>query len=100
MSSSLAGNQTLKLGSNQSSSLQRAVIIMDECDGMTGGDKGGNKALEQMIKNTRNPIICICNDRQDPGVRDLASHCLDLKFKRPENLAVAKRIKAILEGEG
>merc|ERR1719199_1808052 len=53
-----------------------------------------------MIKTTKNPIICICNDRGDRAVRELAQHCLDIKFKRPENTVVAKRMKAILEGEG
>jgi len=101
MSNSLAGNSTLSLGKGGSGSVQRAVIIMDECDGMAGGgDKGGMAALINMIKTTKNPIICICNDRQDMQVRKLAEHCLDIKFRKPETSAVSKRIKNILEGEG
>ena len=42
MTNSLAGNKTLSFGSSKS--LQRSVIVMDECDGMTGGDKGGVQA--------------------------------------------------------
>ncbi|CAE8732512.1 unnamed protein product, partial [Polarella glacialis] len=96
MSNSLAGNRTLKFGSG-GNSLERAVIIMDECDGM---DPGGTQALIKLIKTTKNPVICICNDRQDRNIRDLATHCLDLKFKRPDNMTVAKRIKGIMEGNG
>jgi replication factor C subunit 1 len=32
---------------------------------MSSGDRGGNKALIEIIKQSRKPIICICNDRQD-----------------------------------
>lgn len=100
MSSSLAGNHTLSLGPKAKSGLVRAVIIMDECDGMAGGDKGGMQALMNMVKTTKNPIICICNDRGDAGVRNLASVCFDLKFRRPESIAVAKRVKHVMESQG
>jgi len=99
MSTSLAGNHKLILGS-KNTTLQRTVIIMDECDGMTAGDKGGMQALINMIKVTKNPIICICNERGDQHVKNLAPHCLDIKFRRPDNIAVAKRVKAIMENEG
>ena len=36
---------------------------MDEVDGMSSGDKGGNKVLIDAIKATKVPIICVCNDR-------------------------------------
>mmetsp|Transcript_39917 Transcript_39917/g.100275 ORF Transcript_39917/g.100275 Transcript_39917/m.100275 type:complete len:592 (+) Transcript_39917:103-1878(+) len=100
MSNSLSGNHTLKLNAKGGSCIERAVIIMDECDGMAGGDAGGMQALMNMIKNTKNPIICICNERGDQQVRQLSQVCYDIKFKRPENAAVAKRIKHVMEGEG
>ena len=43
---------------------QKSVIIMDEVDGVGAGDRGGIAALIRIIKTTRTPIICICNDRQ------------------------------------
>ena len=48
---------------SHSSKLKR-VIVMDEVDGMGGSDRGGIQALIQIIKETKTPIICICNDRQ------------------------------------
>jgi len=99
MSTSLAGNHKLNLGS-KNTTLQRTVIIMDECDGMSAGDKGGMQALITMIKVTKNPIICICNERGDQHVRNLAPHCLDIKFRPPDNVSVSKRVKAIMAGEG
>jgi len=44
---------------------QKSVIIMDEVDGVGAGDRGGISALIKIIKETKTPIICICNDRQD-----------------------------------
>lgn len=37
-----------------------------------------------MIKTTKIPIICICNDRQSMKIRSLAGHCYDLRFQRPK----------------
>jgi len=42
---------------------KKSVIIMDEVDGCGSSDRGGISALIQVIKNTKTPIICICNDR-------------------------------------
>lgn len=36
---------------------------MDEVDGVGNGDRGGLAALIQVIKDTKTPIVCICNDR-------------------------------------
>lgn len=42
---------------------KKSVIIMDEVDGCGAGDRGGVSALVQIIKESKVPIICICNDR-------------------------------------
>jgi len=39
----------------------KAVLIMDEVDGMSGGDRGGVADLIASIKSSKVPIICICN---------------------------------------
>ena len=69
---------------------------MDEVDGMSSGDRGGITAIIQMIKHAKVPIICICNDRSTEKIRSLASHCLDVRFHKPQKGAVIKRLKDIL----
>ena len=59
---------------------QKSVIIMDEVDGVGAGDRGGIAALIKVIKNSKTPIICICNDRQSQKLASLVNHCFDLKF--------------------
>jgi replication factor C subunit 1 len=78
--------------------IKNHVIVMDECDGMGGGDRGGIAELIQMIKKTKIPIICICNDRMSPKVRSLANYCLDLRFNRPTAAMTRNRIMNIARG--
>ncbi|CAK60343.1 unnamed protein product (macronuclear) [Paramecium tetraurelia] len=75
------------------------LIVMDEVDGMTGSDRGGISALIECIKSTRVPIVCICNDIDNPKLKSLLSHCYSIKFQKPEAKSVAKRLKYICEQE-
>lgn len=79
---------------------QKRCIIMDEVDGMGGGDRGGMAELIQMIKNSRVPIICICNDRQSQKMKSLLPYCLDLRFRRPVKSVIASAAIRIAEREG
>jgi len=57
------------------------VLIMDEVDGMSGNeDRGGIQELIGLIKKSRVPIICICNDRNHMKIRSLANYCFDLRY--------------------
>ncbi|CAB9517048.1 factor C subunit 1 [Seminavis robusta] len=82
------------------SSNKKRLIIMDEVDGMGGGDRGGLAELIQMIKNSRVPIICICNDRQSQKMKSLLPYCFDLRFKRPIKSQIAKAAIKIAQMEG
>lgn len=60
-------------------------LIMDEVDGMAGNeDRGGIAELIQLIKKTKVPIICICNDRFSQKMRSLTNYCYDLRFYKPQ----------------
>ncbi|KAJ3084849.1 hypothetical protein HDU99_001925 [Rhizoclosmatium hyalinum] len=79
---------------------KRQVLIMDEVDGMSAGDRGGIAELINIIKKSKIPIICICNDRQSPKVKSLVNHCYDMRFMRPKTAEVEKTIKSICQKEG
>ena len=36
-----------------------------------------------LIKTSKIPIICMCNDRNHQKIRSLANYCFDLRFQRP-----------------
>ncbi|KAL3281590.1 hypothetical protein HHI36_004797 [Cryptolaemus montrouzieri] len=58
---------------------------MDEVDGMAGNeDRGGMQELLNLIKISKIPIICMCNDRSLQKMRSLANYCFDLRFEKPK----------------
>ncbi len=71
---------------------KKSVIIMDEVDGVGAGDRGGLAALMLVIKQSKTPIICICNDRMNRKLQSLVNHCLDLKFQKPSKEAISRRV--------
>lgn len=78
----------------------RSVIIMDEVDGMSGGDRGGVGAINALIKKTRVPIICICNDRKLPKMKPFENTTFNLGWRKPETPAIKSRLLSIAHKEG
>ncbi|ORD95675.1 RFC1 [Hepatospora eriocheir] len=78
---------------------KKRVVVMDEVDGMSS-DRGGVPELVQIIKKSKVPIICICNDRQSLNIRTLANYCVDIKFRKPVANSILPRLKEILKQEG
>ena len=80
---------------------QKNLILMDEIDGMAGNqDRGGIAALIHIIKNTKMPIICICNERQSQKLKSLTNYCYDVKFSKPDKRQVTKRLVEICSLQG
>ncbi|KAJ7414502.1 Replication factor C subunit 1 [Willisornis vidua] len=77
------------------------VLIMDEVDGMAGNeDRGGIQELIVLIRHTKIPIICMCNDRNHPKMRSLVHYCLDLRFQRPRLEQIKGAMMSIAFKEG
>ncbi|PNF30645.1 Replication factor C subunit 1 [Cryptotermes secundus] len=77
------------------------VLIMDEVDGMAGNeDRGGMQELIQLIKSSRVPVICMCNDRHHPKIRSLTNYCFDLQFSRPSVKQIGGAMMSICFKEG
>lgn len=85
---------------NATTSSRGRVVIMDEVDGMSSGDRGGAAALADVIRTSRSPVICICNDLQKKSLSSLRSVCLGLPFRRPNRASIAKRMQAVARSEG
>ena len=78
----------------------RSILIMDEIDGMCAGDRGGIAALVQVVKETKIPIICICNDRLSPKLKSIGNNSYDIRFNKPNKIQVTSRMMEILNREG
>ncbi|CAN1251726.1 Replication factor C subunit 1, partial [Linum perenne] len=78
----------------------KTVLIMDEVDGMSAGDRGGVADLIASIKISKMPIVCICNDRYSQKLKSLLNYCLVLTFRKPTKQQMAKRLMQIAKTEG
>jgi replication factor C subunit 1 len=78
----------------------KTVLIMDEVDGMSAGDRGGVADLIASIKISKIPIICICNDRYSQKLKSLVNYCLPLNYRKPTKQQMAKRLMHIAKAEG
>ncbi|KAI8958855.1 DNA replication factor C, large subunit [Daldinia sp. FL1419] len=76
------------------------VLIMDEVDGMSAGDRGGVGALAKFCKKTEVPLILICNERRLPKMRPFDSVAFDIKFQRPTIDQIRSRMMTICHREG
>ena len=92
----LMNNTTL----NGDSISNKNLIIMDEVDGMNGNeDKGGIKALIDIVKKTKVPIIFICNDIYCNKLKSLLNYCYDIRFNKPEKRQIVNRLYNICKEE-
>uniref|UniRef100_A0A0D3DWL5 Replication factor C subunit 1 n=1 Tax=Brassica oleracea var. oleracea TaxID=109376 RepID=A0A0D3DWL5_BRAOL len=78
----------------------KTVLIMDEVDGMSAGDRGGVADLIARIKISKIPIICICNDRYSQKLKSLVNYCLPLNYRKPTKQQMAKRLAHVAKAEG
>jgi len=87
-------------GKKVESAKKKLVLIMDEVDGMSAGDRGGVGALAAVCKKTEVPMILICNDRRQPKMKPFDYVTFDLPFRRPTVDQVRSRIMTIAFREG
>lgn len=79
---------------------KKIVLIMDEVDGMSAGDRGGVGALAQVCKKTDIPMILICNDRRLPKMKPFDFVTYEIPFRRPTVDQIRSRIATICHREG
>jgi replication factor C large subunit len=79
----------------------KRIILLDELDGLTGtADKGGVKAITDIVKTAQCPIVLIANNAYDPRFTNLRNYCLLIEFKKPPASEVMKHLKRICVREG
>lgn len=87
-------------GKKVDASKKKIVLIMDEVDGMSAGDRGGVGALAAVAKKTHVPMILICNERNLPKMRPFYQVTAEFQFRRPTTDMIRGRIATILFREG
>ncbi|PGH23457.1 hypothetical protein AJ80_02410 [Polytolypa hystricis UAMH7299] len=87
-------------GKKVDSNKKNLVLIMDEVDGMSAGDRGGVGALVAVAKKTRIPMILICNERRLPKMKPFDHVTYELPFRRPTADQIRARLSTICYREG
>ncbi|KAE8147133.1 hypothetical protein BDV25DRAFT_132332 [Aspergillus avenaceus] len=76
------------------------VLVVDEVDGMSAGDRGGVGALAAIAKKTQIPLILICNERRLPKMKPFDGTAYELPFRRPTAEQIRARLSTICFREG
>ncbi|KAH9846087.1 P-loop containing nucleoside triphosphate hydrolase protein [Lenzites betulinus] len=94
------------------------LVVIDEIDGATGGSEGSSGFIHKLIQVTLGkgkkkgskgdkdpqrpllrPIICICNDLYAPSLAKLRPHARIVRFSRPHDTHIVRRLRDICERE-
>lgn len=78
----------------------RKLIVFDEADNLHGNaDRGGARAILDIINSTRQPIILIANDIY--GVpKELKNACIPIQFRSLQARSILPRLQFICSSEG
>ena len=77
------------------------LIILDEVDGIHGtNDRGGVKAINQIIKTAKHPLILIANDFYSKRLTTIKTKCDVLKMARVRRPTINKLLREIAKKEG
>ncbi|KAJ5175871.1 Replication factor C subunit 1 [Penicillium canariense] len=82
-------------GKKVESGKRNLVLIMDEVDGMSAGDRGGVGAVAAIAKKTNIPIILLCNERRLPKMKPFDHVTFDVPFRRPTVDQIRARLSTI-----
>lgn len=86
---------------------KKIAILMDEIDGMNGGDKGGINSLIKLIRpkktkkqkkedTTMIPIICIGNYHVDKKISEMMKVCTTIEIKIPTEIQIENIINMLM----
>ncbi len=75
------------------------LILFDEVDLMTSGDRGGLSAVAKILKQNTSPIILTAENAFDPRLREIRRLCKVIKLRRVSTRTIEKLLKDIAEAE-
>ena len=77
------------------------LIILDEVDGIHGtNDRGGVKAIGDIIKSSKHPMILIANDFYSKRLQSIKPKCTVIKMKKSRWNSISALLRKIAQAEG
>ncbi|MCS7131922.1 MAG: replication factor C large subunit [Hadesarchaea archaeon] len=78
----------------------RRLVVLDEADNIYGTvDRGGYRAISELLEQAQNPVVLIAND-QYAIPTDIRSACLAVNFRRLTEDSIVKALGRICRAEG
>lgn len=76
------------------------LIILDEVDGIHGtNDRGGVKAIGEIIKSSKHPLILIANDFYSKRLTSIKPKCNVIKMAKVRSPSIKKALREIAQKE-
>ena len=76
------------------------LIIMDEVDGIHGtNDRGGVRAIGEIIKNSKHPMILMANDFYSKRLQTIKPKCIVIKMQKTKWNSINALLKKIAKEE-
>ncbi len=86
---------------SKSLSGKRALIVLDEVDGISGNsDRGGVSEILKIIKTAKNPLILTANDIYKPSLMSLRNACKIVKIGSVHTNSIVPVLRRIALKEG
>ena len=80
---------------------EHKLIILDEVDGIHGtNDRGGVKAIGEIIKSSKHPMILIANDFYSKRLQSIKPKCQVIKMKKARWNSISALLRKIALAEG
>lgn len=78
----------------------KKLIIIDEVDGISGrDDRGGSRAINEIIKNAKQPVILMANDPYSKNIASIKRNAEVLKFTKIRSNSLTAQLKRICQQE-
>ena len=75
------------------------IILIDEADGLSSGDRGGISEISKIISESRYPVILTANDAYSSKLSSLRAKCKIIKFRAIHQSSITERLKEICKIE-
>lgn len=76
------------------------IILIDEMEGLSGGDRGAVGAIVKLIKESEFPVFLVGSDPYLTKLKSLRNHCTLVKMSKIPTPSIEKRLREIVQKEG
>lgn len=78
----------------------KKLIILDEVDGISGNDdRGGSRAINQIIKKSKQPMVMTANDPYSKRLTTIKTKCIPINIKKVHTNSIGAMLKRICSKE-